>query len=469
MSENKNQRIHLIAIGGAVMHNMAIALHNKGHRVSGSDDEIFEPARSNLANHGLLPDKQGWFAGKITPDIDAVILGMHAKNDNPELEKAVALGLKIYSFPEYLYQHSKQKTRVVIAGSHGKTTITSMVMHVLRHIGQDFDYLVGAKVEGFDVMVKLTDAPIMVIEGDEYLTSPTDPRPKFLHYHPHIALISGIAWDHINVFPSWEGYKQQFELFIESIGTEGTLVYCADDEVLQEVISRCSANKNCPHNVLPYHEFPSKIKNGTTYLLPDENHKAEVPLRIFGRHNLQNLAGAQLVCRELGISDVVFYQAITTFTGAARRLECIAQNDTMVVYKDFAHAPSKVTATVAAIQNQYPERRLVAVLELHTFSSLSRHFLGHYRHSLDPADVAVVFYSHHALQLKKLPPITPQEVIDGFGRSDLNVFTQAEELLEFLLSQNYANSNLLMMSSGSFDGIDQHGLAKKIVSSAEKL
>ncbi|NCA84435.1 MAG: peptidoglycan synthetase [Clostridia bacterium] len=468
MSETKNQRIHFIAIGGAVMHNMAIALHNKGHRVSGSDDEIFEPARTNLDRHGLLPEKQGWFAEKITPDIDAVILGMHAKNDNPELEKATGLGLKIYSFPEYLYQHSKQKTRVVIAGSHGKTTITSMVMHVLRQAGKDFDYLVGAKVEGFDVMVKLTDAPIMVIEGDEYLTSPTDPRPKFLHYHPHIALISGIAWDHINVFPSWEGYKQQFELFIQSIGKQGTLVYCADDAVLQEVISRCSANKNYPDKVLPYHEFRSKIENGTTYLVPAENNQGEIPLRIFGRHNLQNLAGANLVCRALGIGDADFYRAISTFTGAARRLECIAQNDTTTVYKDFAHAPSKVAATVAAIQNQYPERRLIAVLELHTFSSLSKHFLSHYRHSLDPADVAAVFYSHHALELKKLPPITPQEVIDGFGRSDLKVFTQADDLQDFLLTQNYTKSNLLMMSSGSFDGIDQQGLAKKIVSSVEK-
>jgi UDP-N-acetylmuramate: L-alanyl-gamma-D-glutamyl-meso-diaminopimelate ligase len=468
MPENKNQRIHFIAIGGAVMHNMAIALHNKGHRVSGSDDEIFEPARSNLNRHGLLPEKQGWFAEKITADINAVILGMHAKNDNMELEKATQLGLKIYSFPEYLYQHSKQKTRVVIAGSHGKTTITSMVMHVLREAGKNFDYLVGAKVEGFDVMVKLTDAPVIVIEGDEYLTSATDPRPKFLHYHPHIALISGIAWDHINVFPLWDGYKQQFELFIQSISKHGTLVYCADDAVLQEVVSRCSANMNCPGKMLPYHEFPSKIENGTTYLLPDTNNQAEVPLCIFGRHNLQNLAGAHLVCRGLGISDTDFYQAISTFTGAARRLECIAQSDTTAVYKDFAHAPSKVAATVAAIQNQYPGRRLIAVLELHTFSSLSKHFLSHYRHSLDPADVAVVFYSHHALQLKKLPPITPQEVRDGFGRSDLNVFTQAEKLQNFLLSQNYTNSNLLMMSSGSFDGIDQQRLAKKIVSAVEK-
>jgi UDP-N-acetylmuramate: L-alanyl-gamma-D-glutamyl-meso-diaminopimelate ligase len=463
MSENKNQRIHFIAIGGAVMHNMAIALHNKGHRVSGSDDEIFEPAHSNLERHGLLPEKQGWFADKITSDIDAVILGMHAKNDNPELEKATALGLKIFSFPEYLYEHSKQKTRVVIAGSHGKTTITSMVMHVLRQVGKDFDYLVGAKVEGFDVMVRLTDAPIMVIEGDEYLTSPTDPRPKFLHYHPHIALISGIAWDHINVFPTWEGYKQQFELFIESIAKEGTLIHCADDEVLQEVVSRCSANNICPEKVLPYHESPSKIENGTTFLLPSDENKAEIPLRIFGRHNLQNLAGALLVCRELGISDIDFYNAISTFTGAARRLECIAQNDTTVVYKDFAHAPSKVAATVAAIQNQYPDRRLVAVLELHTFSSLSKHFLGHYRHSLDPADIAVVFYSHHALELKKLPPITPQEVIDGFGRDDLKVFTEADKLQEFLLSQNWAGSNLLMMSSGSFDGMDLHALARQII------
>lgn len=468
MSENKNQRIHFIAIGGAVMHNMAIELHNKGHRVSGSDDEIFEPARTNLRSHGLLPEKHGWFPEKITSDLDAVILGMHAKNDNPELEKAKALGLKIFSFPEYLYENSKQKTRVVIAGSHGKTTITSMVMHVLRETGKDFDYLVGAKVEGFDVMVKLTDAPIMVIEGDEYLTSPTDPRPKFLHYHPHIALISGIAWDHINVFPSWEGYKQQFELFIQSIGKEGTLVYCAEDTVLKEVISRCSAKKNYPDKVLPYYEVPSKIENGTTYLLPDENHKAEVPLRIFGRHNLQNLAGALLVCRELRISDVVFYQAIGTFTGAARRLECIAQNDTTAIYKDFAHAPSKVAATVAAIQNQYSGRRLIAVLELHTYSSLSKHFLSHYRYSLDPADIAVVFYSHHALKLKKLSPITPQEVIDGFGRNDLKVFTESEELQDFLLSQNYTNSNLLMMSSGSFDGIGQQELAKKIVNSTEK-
>jgi UDP-N-acetylmuramate: L-alanyl-gamma-D-glutamyl-meso-diaminopimelate ligase len=468
MSENKNQRIHFIAIGGAVMHNMAIALHNKGHRVSGSDDEIFEPARTNLSRHGLLPEKQGWFAEKITSDIDAVILGMHAKSDNPELKKATALGLKIYSFPEYLYQHSKQKTRVVIAGSHGKTTITSMVMHVLRETGKDFDYLVGAKVEGFDVMVKLTDAPIMVIEGDEYLTSPTDLRPKFLHYHPHIALISGIAWDHINVFPTWEGYKQQFELFIESIGKKGTLIYCEEDEVLQEVISRCSVNNICPNKVLPYHAFPSKIENGTTFLLPTDDNKAGIPLRIFGRHNLQNLAGAMLVCRELGISDADFYNAISTFTGAARRLECIAQNDTTVVYKDFAHAPSKVSATVAAIQNQYPERRVVAVLELHTFSSLSKHFLGHYNHSLDSADIAAVFYSHHALALKKLPPITPQEVIDGFGRDDLKVFTEADQLQEFLLSQNYVGSNLLLMSSGSFDGMDLQILAGQIIGAPTK-
>lgn len=453
-------QIHFIAIGGAVMHNMAIALKKKGYEVSGSDDEIFDPARSNLEKYGILPEKFGWFPDRITPDIDAVILGMHAKKGNPELDKAIALGLKIYSFPEYLYEQSKEKTRVVIAGSHGKTTITSMVMHALKHAGMDFDYLVGAKIDGFDIMVKLSDAPFIVIEGDEYLTSALDPRPKFLHYKPHIALISGIAWDHINVFPTWEGYTAQFTLLIRDIIKDGSLVYCSDDEVLKKVVESSCENEACPQHVISYNLPAHIVENGTTNLLTEQGQK--LPLHIFGRHNLLNLEGARLVCQRLGIDGGTFTEAISTFKGSARRLELMDSNETTAMYKDFAHAPSKLKATVEAVKSQYPGRKLVAVMELHTYSSLSKSFLSHYAGCLQSADVPVVFFSKHALELKKLPEISADDVKHGFSQENLNVFTDAAELEHFLSKQDYKNKNLLMMSSGNFGGLELENLRLSI-------
>jgi UDP-N-acetylmuramate: L-alanyl-gamma-D-glutamyl-meso-diaminopimelate ligase len=445
-------KIHFIAIGGAVMHNMAIALKLKGYEVSGSDDEIFDPAKSHLSTHGLLPEKFGWFPDRITPGLDAVILGMHAKPGNPELDRAVELGLRIYSFPEYLYEQSKNKTRVVIAGSHGKTTITSMIMHILKFLGRDFDYLVGARIEGFDVMVRLSDAPVIVIEGDEYLTSALDPRPKFLHYKPDIALISGIAWDHINVFPTWAGYIKQFELLIGDVGESGSLVYCENDPELSSVVKNCEEAGILPAKVYPYNTPGFTIENGVTFLAgPD---RSRIPLQVFGGHNLLNLEGARLVCRQLGIGDKQFFEAIRSFSGAANRLEKIAESNGTVVFKDFAHAPSKLRATVEAVKSQYPERKLIAVMELHTYSSLSKHFLSNYRNSLKPADVPVVFFSRHALELKRLPVISADDVKQGFGQDNLNVFTGADALEDFLKHQDYAGSILLLMSSGNFGGID---------------
>ncbi len=452
-------RVHFIAIGGAVMHNLAIALVNKGYKVTGSDDEIFDPALSNLKKYGILPEAYGWYPEKITGDIDAIILGMHAKPGNPELDRAMELGLKIYSFPEYLYQQSENKTRVVVAGSHGKTTITSMMMHVLKQQNIDFDYLVGAKIDGFDIMVRLSDAPVIVIEGDEYLTSALDPRPKFLHYKPHIALISGIAWDHINVFPTFEGYVDQFRLLIESMEKEGNVVYCGEDEQLQEVVEKSDFNGN----KIPYLLPDFKNEAGKTWIIPNKPEKKAYPLNVFGKHNLSNISGAREVCRLLGVNETDFYQAISTFTGAANRLELVASNEHTSVFKDFAHAPSKLKATVEAAKSQFPDRKLIAVMELHTYSSLSKNFLSHYQDTLNPADIPVVFFNPHAIALKKLPPITVEDVVAGFGNPALTVFTDARSLEIFLQNQDMKNANLLMMSSGNFGGIDLKGLARDLI------
>jgi UDP-N-acetylmuramate: L-alanyl-gamma-D-glutamyl-meso-diaminopimelate ligase len=456
-------KVHFIAIGGAVMHNMAIALKNKGYQVTGSDDEIFDPAHTNLENHGLLPPQYGWFPQRITNDLDAIIVGMHAKKGNPELDKAVEMGLKIYSFPEYLYEQSKDKKRIVVAGSHGKTTITSMIMHVLNHCDYDFDYLVGAKVEGFEVMVKLTDAPIIVIEGDEYLTSPLDRRPKFLHYKPDITLISGIAWDHINVFPDYEDYKKQFQLLIADTASTGALIYCSEDAELTETLKNALANGKYPSGIYAYNCPESFVQNGKTYLSASVNgRQIEIALKIFGQHNLLNLEGARLVCEQLGIDDKSFYQAITSFSGAARRLELIGSNSQTSIFKDFAHSPSKLKATVKAVKTQYPDRSLIAVMELHTYSSLSKEFLCQYRDSLNPADLPVVFYSRHAIELKKLPPISHNDIREGFNLHHLEIFTQASDLKDFLLQQDFSNTNLLMMTSGNFGGLDLNVLSKRI-------
>ena len=439
-------KIHFIAIGGSAMHNLAIALHKQGFLVTGSDDEVFEPSATRLKQCGLLPGKMGWFMDKIHEGLDAVILGMHARADNPELLKAKELGLKIYSYPEYIYECSKEKIRVVIGGSHGKTTITAMIMHVLRTCKKNFDYMVGAQLDGFDTMVKLTkEAPYIILEGDEYLASPIDRRPKFHLYHADIGLVSGIAWDHINVFPTYENYVEQFRIFIEGIPQMGTLIYCTDDKDLNALASSSGTCRKIPYSI-PVHT----IENGITFL---SSSAGKVALQVFGDHNLRNLSGAHLVCMQLGITEEEFYSSIATFSGAARRLELLFSNDHTAAYRDFAHSPSKLQATTEAVMKQYPERKLIACMELHTFSSLNETFLKEYHGSMDAAYEAIVYYSPHTIEHKKLKPISEEQVRECFGRRDLKVFTGSAELLQHLKVVDWKNKNLLLMSSGTFGGM----------------
>jgi len=430
------------------MHNLALALHNKGYKVTGSDDAIFEPSKTRLANKGLLPDELGWFPEKITADIDSVILGMHAKADNPELLKAQELGLKIYSYPEFLYEQSKNKTRVVIGGSHGKTTITSMILHVMHYHNIEVDYMVGAQLEGFDTMVHLTEEnDFIVLEGDEYLSSPMDRRPKFHLYHPNIALISGIAWDHINVFPTYENYVEQFEIFIQKITNGGILVYNEDDSEVKRV-AEAATN---PIRKLAYHTPNYTVEAGTTLL---ETPEGAMPIEVFGAHNLNNLAGAKWICQNMGVDEADFYQAIATFKGASKRLEKIAEGKGKVAYKDFAHSPSKVLATTQAVKAQYPNRKLIACLELNTYSSLNAEFLKEYQGALDAADVAVVFYSPDAVKIKQLEEITYEQIEQSFQRDDLIIYTNPTDFKEYLFNQNLDNSALLLMSSGNYGGLN---------------
>ncbi len=442
------QKVHFIAIGGSAMHNLAIALHEKGYKVSGSDDAIFEPSASRLKQRGLLPEETGWFPEKITEDLDAVILGMHAHADNPEMLRAQELGLKIYSYPEYLYEQSKDKTRVVIAGSHGKTSITSMILHVLHYHGKEVDYMVGAQLEGFDVMVKLTEEnDFMVMEGDEYLSSALDRRPKILLYQPNIALISGIAWDHVNVFPTFENYVHQFELFVDSITPGGALIYNSEDETLVKVVEENQkALKKFPYSTPDF-----SIDNGVTYLSTEEG---PVPLEIFGQHNLNNLEGARLICNQLGVMDDDFYEAIQTFKGASKRLELINRTPGFVAYKDFAHAPSKVISTTNAVKEQFPDKQLIACLELHTYSSLNPKFLSEYKGALDKADEKIVYYNPEALKIKRMDYISPSDIQEAFGDSNIKVFTSSEELKSFLDQTDKSGKVFLMMSSANFGGID---------------
>jgi UDP-N-acetylmuramate: L-alanyl-gamma-D-glutamyl-meso-diaminopimelate ligase len=455
---NNIRKIHFISIGGSVMHNLAIELHLKGFLVTGSDDEIYEPSSSRLTQYELLPEKTGWFPEKVTSDLEAVILGMHARQDNPELAKAKELGIKIYSYPEYIFEQSQNKQRVVIAGSHGKTTITSMVLHVLNATNRQFNYLVGAQLEGFENMVKLSDeAPLIVIEGDEYFTSPLDHTPKFMHYQPHIALISGIAWDHFNVFPTWESYVKQFELLADSIPKAGSIVYDETDDML-DVIGQ---KERTDVVSVAYNVHPNKIENGKTILITAE--QGEVPILVFGDHNMKNISGARAVCERIGVTDEEFYSAIQSFKGASKRMELLAKNDTTNVYRDFAHAPSKVGATTEAVHEQFPDRTLVAVAELHTFSSLNKEFLKQYRRKLDAADVAVVYFNPLTIEHKRLEPLSEEDIAKAFKREDLEVFTKAEDLEAFLQNQSWENSNLLLMSSGTFGDIDLNALVENIV------
>lgn len=440
--------IHFISIGGSAMHNLALALHEKGDLITGSDDAIFEPSKSRLAAKGLLPESLGWFPEKVHPKLDAIILGMHAKADNPELIKAQELGITIYSYPEFLYEHAKNKTRVVIGGSHGKTTITSMILHVLKYHEVEVDFMVGAQLDGFDRMVHLTaDNEIIVLEGDEYLSSPIDLRPKFHLYKANIALLSGIAWDHINVFPTFENYVDQFRIFVDTMIKGGMMVYNSEDDVVREVVEKTSNQiKTDPYKTPVY-----RIENGHTVL---DTAEGEVPLEIFGKHNLQNLEGARSICFHLGIGEEEFYEAIADFKGASKRLEKIAENDDTVVFKDFAHSPSKVEATTNAVKEQYAHRKLLACLELHTYSSLNEDFLKEYVGTLDKADEAVVFYSPHAVKIKRLKEVSEAQIARAFKRDDLLIYTDPKEFKDYLFSQNLADTTLLLMSSGNYGGLD---------------
>ena len=451
------EKVHLIAIGGSAMHNMALALNEKGFIVSGSDDEINEPSKSRLLKFNLLPKEIGWFPEKITKDISAVILGMHARADNPELIKAKELGLKIYSYPEYIYESTKDKTRIVIGGSHGKTTITAMILHVMHYHHIETDFLVGAQLTGFETMVNLTKtSKYAVIEGDEYLASPIDRRPKFHLYKPNIAVLSGIAWDHINVFPTFENYIEQFKIFINLIEPNGNLIYCSNDKVLEEV---CSSSSNTKISKWPYSIPNHEIINGLTYLIDND---IKYPLQIFGNHNLMNLTAAKLACNQMGINNQLFYEAIQSFTGAAKRLELVFKTGTFNFYKDFAHSPSKLKATTDAVKQQFPERKIIACMELHTFSSLTEDFLNEYKNSMNLADEAIVYYNPHTISHKKLKEISPEQVHTCFNRKDLIVFTKSEELTNYIKTKNFNNSVLLMMSSGNFDGVDFTMLANEL-------
>lgn len=430
------------------MHNLAIALHNKGEIVTGSDDAIYEPSRSRLAKNGLLPEEMGWFPAKIDKNLDAVILGMHAKADNPELLHAQDLGVKIYSYPEFIYEHAKDKTRVVIGGSHGKTTITSMILHVLHYHDKKVDFLVGAQLQGFDNMVHLTEEnDFILLEGDEYLSSPIDRRSKFHLYKPNIALLSGIAWDHINVFPTFANYVEQFEIFAESIAHGGILVYNEEDPEVKRIAEAAQA----PTRKHPYHTPEYSIESGETLL---ETPEGPMPISVFGKHNLNNLAGAKWICQHMGVDEDDFYEAISSFEGASKRLEKIGETAENVAFKDFAHSPSKVKATTEAVKSQYPDRKLVACLELHTYSSLNAEFLKQYKGALDAAEVAVVFYSPEAVNIKKLESISKEQIAKAFERDDLIIYTEPEEFKKYLFEQKLNNTALLLMSSGTYGGLD---------------
>ena len=447
-------QIHFIAIGGSAMHNLALALKHKGYIITGSDDVIFEPSKSRLDNQGLLPETFGWYPDKIHSGLDAIVLGMHAKADNPELLKAQELGLTIYSYPEFLYEQSKNKTRVVIGGSHGKTTITSMILHVLNFHGREVDYMVGAQLDGFDRMVHLTEEnDFIVLEGDEYLSSPIDRRPKFHLYKPNIALLSGIAWDHINVFPTFENYIEQFQIFVDSIVNGGSITYNVEDSEVKKVVE---ASDNAIRK-LGYETPDYEVENGQTLLSTPEG---PMPIEVFGKHNLSNLAGAKWICQNMGIDEDDFYEAIATFKGASKRLEKIAEGNTSVAYKDFAHSPSKVAATTKAVKEQYPKRKLIACLELHTYSSFNPEFLKEYKGALNAADEAVIFFLPESVAIKKLEAVTPDQIADAFQRKDLKIFTDAVSFHDYVNQSVYTDTTLLLMSSGNYGGLDLKGIQR---------
>jgi UDP-N-acetylmuramate: L-alanyl-gamma-D-glutamyl-meso-diaminopimelate ligase len=453
-------KVHFIAIGGSVMHHLAIALKSKGYKVTGSDDDIFEPSRSKLLAYGLLPEEYGWYPKKIHEQLDAVIVGMHAKKENPELVKAKSLGLKVYNFPEYIFELSKNKQRVVIGGSHGKTSVTSMLIHVLQYWQKPIDFLVGATAHNRNETVKITDeAAIILLEGDEYPSSPLDPRPKFLHYHQHIGVVTGIAWDHVNAYPVYEDYIKQFKLFIEASCKAGTLIYCKEDETLTALVKEAVFTHDI--SVVPYGVHPHKIESGVTYLLTDDGKK--VPIHFFGEHNLMNVNAALQVSLKQGVNKSEFYEAISSFEGASKRLELIKENKITKVYRDFAHAPSKLQATVEAVKNQFPESKLIACMELHTFSSLNPDFIGQYKNTMNIADEALVYINPQTMAKKGFKTVSAKDIQQAFNRDDLQFYDDEKLLQNDLYNKTWNNSVLLLMSSGNFNNLDIDSLAQHIV------
>jgi len=450
-------RIHFIAIGGSTMHNLAIALHQQGHVITGSDDEIFEPAKNKLVKHNLFPEETGWFPEKLNNEIDTIILGMHARVDNPELMRAKALGLKIYSYPEYIYEQSIDKQRIVIAGSHGKTTITAIIMHVLNKVNRKFDYLIGAEVEGFDVMVKLSDdAPVIIIEGDEYLASPIRRQPKFMFYHHHIGLISGLAWDHVNIYSTFEEYVKSFEIFADSTPKSGILIFDSNDDL----VSVIGKKERADVTDVEYSIHPHEIQDGKSYLKSDFG---KIPIQIFGNHNMRNISGAKTVLNKIGITDEQFYKEISSFNGIKRRLEQVGENFNTAIYRDFAHAPSKLAATLDALKNQFPDRGLIACLELHTFSSLNKKFIKEYQDTFNIPDISIVYYNPNGASVKKIEILSDDEIKKAFNRPDLKIFTEKSQMIQFLKDQKWENKNLVMMSSGNFDNLNMTEITQNIL------
>lgn len=430
------------------MHNLALELHHMGHHVTGSDDEIYEPSRSRLEQHGLLPHTLGWDEKRITPDLDLILLGMHARGDNPELRRAEELGLAIQSFPEFIGAHASDKMQIVVAGSHGKTTTTAMLMHVFRHVGVKFDYLVGAQLEGFDRMVGLSDAPIMVIEGDEYLSSPLDRRPKFVHYSPDHLILTGIEWDHMNVFPTMQDYVAVFRELVQSLPAQSTLYWDSTDDTLSSHMKDWRIICKC----LGYRPMLHVIEEGKLLITPD---RCAIP--VIGAHNMKNMAAMWHVLRGLSIAHEDILDAMKTFTGAAKRQDFLCRTDRLVICRDFAHAPSKVRATTSALHTLYPHRPLIAVVELHTFSSLDPIFLPQYRGSIQVADYRIVLYSRHAVEMKKRPLMEDDQIRSGFDDPELIICHDADELNDVLNSLPALRQPVyLFMSSGTFDGWDMY-------------
>ena len=444
-------KIHFIAIGGSVMHSLAIALKDMGYEISGSDDGIYDPARGRLDAAGLLPDYEGWNPEKITKDLDAIILGMHAFEDNPELKRAQSLGVPIYSYPEFIVKHAEHKQRIVIAGSYGKTTVTAMIMHALESWGKKFDYLVGAQVEGFSNPVRLSeDAAVIVLEGDEYLASKLDPRPKFMLYVPHILVINGISWDHINVFPTEETYVDQFSQLLASLQKGTNVIYNAADKRLSQLVETHTQDDESMY-LQPFKRPGFKVKNGVWELKLGGKSQ---PMSLMGKHNMTNLLAAWEVCHLLGMETGDFLRVMKDFKGAELRMQKVHEDDNLVVIRDYAHAPDKVQATVSAVSDTYKGYNLIACAELHTFSSLNRDYLPLYQDSLKDADQALVFVNPNQFEKRRMDPLLASEIEQAFSHPKLTYLQSKDSLAKKIQGVKTGKDVILLMSSGNLQGLE---------------